>query len=222
MKAKIYNTKGKETDSIDLPENIFGVKWNADLVHQVVVGMESNSRAGTADARDRSNVSGGGKKPWKQKGTGRARHGSIRSPLWKGGGVTHGPTSEKVYLKKINKKMRIKALLTVLSKKFATGNVLFVDSLSFSEIKTKNANEVLANLSKVDGFDRLLGSKKVVAHITSFGLDKNAAKSFANIPHVVFDDVKKLNPVDLLAHKYLIISNPAETIEFLSSKLAVK
>lgn len=222
LSTAVYNQKGKEVETIALPETVFGLGWNADLVHQVVTALQSNARAGTADARDRSRVAGGGRKPWKQKGTGRARHGSIRSPIWKGGGVTHGPKAEKVYLKKVNKKMRTKALFTALSKKFADGQVLFIDTMSFPEIKTKNAASLLGALSNVRGFDRLGGSRKVVAHITAFGAETNAKKSFANIPYVVFDDVQNINVLDVLMHKYLVISNPAETLQFFTKKLDAK
>src|SRR3990167_7074763 len=146
MEAKIYNQKGKETRTISLPAKVFAAKWRADLVHQVVEGMRSNKRAGTADTKGRGEVRGGGKKPWKQKGTGRARHGSSRSPIWVGGGITHGPLSEKNYKRKISKKMRAQALFSVLSKKMKDNEILFVDSLLLSEAKTKKAVEIMKNV----------------------------------------------------------------------------
>ena len=121
--------------------------------------MQANKRAGTAHTKDRSEVSGGGKKPWKQKGTGRARHGSSRSPIWIGGGVTFGPRNDKDYSQKINKKMRVKALFTVLSRKFADSAVLLVDKVSFGAMKTKDASAVLSSFSAIKGFEKL-GSKK--------------------------------------------------------------
>ena len=105
MKTEIYNKEGQSSGTINLDDQLFDLKWNADLVHQVVRSMESNARQSNADTKGRGDVRGGGKKPWRQKGTGRARHGSSRSPIWVGGGVAHGPTSEKNYDKKINKKM---------------------------------------------------------------------------------------------------------------------
>ena len=118
METKVYSLEGKESGKVTLPEAVFQAPWNSDLVHEVVVSMQSNARAGTADVKGRGEVRGGGKKPWRQKGTGRARHGSSRSPIWAGGGVAHGPKSEKDYSKKINKNVRAKALATVLSKKY--------------------------------------------------------------------------------------------------------
>ena len=136
MKVKIYNQEGKETETMELPDGVFGLKWNADLVHQVVTGQAANLRRGTAHAKGRSEVRGGGRKPWRQKGTGRARHGSIRSPLWIGGGVTHGPLKEKSYHKKINKKMAKKALFTALSAKARDNEIIILENLKFPEAKT--------------------------------------------------------------------------------------
>src|ERR1035437_8197164 len=134
METKIYNQKGVAAGTINLPAKVFGAKWRADLVHQVVEGMRSNKRAGTADTKDRGEVRGGGRKPWKQKGTGRARHGSSRSPIWVGGGVTHGPLAEKNYKRKVSKKMRAQAVFAVLSKELKDGEIIFADSFEMSKI----------------------------------------------------------------------------------------
>jgi large subunit ribosomal protein L4 len=155
MEAIVYNKNGKESAKITLNDKVFGVNWNADLVHQVATAMMSNRRAGTAHTKDRSEVSGTGKKPWKQKGTGRARHGSKRSPIWVGGGVAHGPRSDKNYSKKLTKKMKAKALYTVLSQKLRDGQILFVDSLKQDVIKTKDAVQALHSLSQVSGLNDL-------------------------------------------------------------------
>ena len=116
MKINIYNLKKEKAGEIELSDRIFGVKWNADLVHQALNTQLANRRQPWAHAKDRAEVSGGGKKPWKQKGTGRARHGSIRSPLWIGGGATFGPSKERNFAKKINIKMKRLAIFSVLSR----------------------------------------------------------------------------------------------------------
>jgi large subunit ribosomal protein L4 len=131
MDAKIYNQKGKESGKVTLPDAVFAMQWNADLVHQVAVGMMSNARDPIAHTKTRGEVRGGGKKPWQQKGLGRARHGSSRSPIWVGGGVAHGPRNDKNYTKKINKKMKTAALYSILSKKLKDNEIIFLDTLSF-------------------------------------------------------------------------------------------
>src|SRR3989344_4719664 len=146
MKSDVYNTQGKKVSSVELPENVFGVPWNSALMHQVVTSMQANARTPVAHTKFRGDVRGGGKKPWQQKGTGRALHGSIRSPIWRGGGVTHGPRKEKSYYRAIPKKMRAKALATALSRKFNDGEILFVDSLSVGEPKTATAKLILSAL----------------------------------------------------------------------------
>jgi large subunit ribosomal protein L4 len=155
METKIYNIQGKEAGTVKLPENIFGLPWNADLVHQVVTAMRANARGPIAHTKDRGEVRGGGKKPWAQKGTGRARHGSSRSPIWKGGGVTHGPRNDKSYTQKINKQARQKALLVTLSRKFKDGEIIFIDSLEMNAPKTKDARAMLTAISKhIGGFKK--------------------------------------------------------------------
>jgi large subunit ribosomal protein L4 len=216
--AKIYNQKGTEAGKISLPEKVFSAKWRADLVHQVVEGMRSNRRAGTADTKGRGEVSGGGKKPWRQKGTGRARHGSIRSPIWVGGGVTHGPLAEKNYKKKISKKMRAQALFSVLSRKLKDKEVLFVDSLELSEMKTKKALEVIKNLSKVSGFKAIAGAKKPKLLVALYERNEKTEKGFRNLPQLETIFLKNLNPLDVLNHKYLLIEKPEESVKFLESR----
>lgn len=222
MEAKIYNQKGKETGKLELPENVFGLKWNNDLVHQVMVSMMSNGRSVIAHAKDRGEVSGGGKKPWAQKGTGRARHGSSRSPIWRGGGITFGPSKDKNYSKKINKKVRTKALYTVLSQKLKDGEILFVDNFDMKEAKTKEAKNIFDSLGKVKGFETMSSKRKNAAFIALGSLEENVSKSFANFGNVQVSDIKNLNILNLLNFKYLIISNPEKSIEFLSGKTLAK
>jgi large subunit ribosomal protein L4 len=209
LETEVYNQKGKSVGKLSLPETIFGLSWNGDLVP-------------VAHTKDRSNVRGGGRKPWKQKGTGRARHGSSRSPIWKGGGVTHGPRNEKSYEQKINKKMKIKALFTVLSEKYRKGQILFVEELALKDIKTKEAVNIIKDLSLVKGFEKMTGGKKVNLYITVPAKSESLKKSFANIKTVEIDEVRNLNPVDLLAFRHIIISQPKESIAFLGGKIEKK
>ena len=218
MEAKIYNQKGTSDGTINLPEKVFGAKWRADLVHQVVQSMRSNKRAGTADTKDRGEVRGGGKKPWKQKGTGQARHGSSRSPIWVGGGVTHGPLAEKNYKRKISKKMRAQALFSVLSKKFKDGEILFVETLEMPAIKTSEAVKVVQSLAKATDWKVTDASKKPRVLTALFGRNDKTEKSFRNIPSLHIAFLKNLNPFDVLNYKYLLIENPAESVKFLEAR----
>jgi large subunit ribosomal protein L4 len=222
METQIYNQKGKSVGTLNVPESIFGLPWNADLVHQVVTAMQANARTPVAHTKFRGEVRGGGKKPWKQKGTGRARHGSSRSPIWKGGGVTHGPRNDKSYEQKINKKMRIAALYTVLSEKLRKGQILFVEELALKDIKTKDAVAVIKDLSAISGFEKIVGGRKPNTYITVPAKGDTLKKSFANIPTVQIDEVRNINPVDLLAHRYIIIAQPTESIAFLKGKTEKK
>lgn len=216
--AVVYDMKGGKAGTIVLPAEIFSAPWNADLVHQVVVGMQANARIVTAHTKFRGEVSGGGKKPWKQKGTGRARHGSTRSPIWKGGGVTHGPRAEKVYEVKINRKMRTAALASVLSRKFKDGEIIFVDSLSFATPKTSDAIVALRAIAKGSGQENLATKRKNAAVIAFSNKDVVAEKSFRNIGSLMTEEVRNLNPVDLMNKKYLVIEKPTEAIAILSAR----
>jgi len=222
MKTDIYNHTGDVSGSIELPTDVFGLEWNADLVHQVVVGMQSNARANTAHTKDRSEVSGGGRKPWRQKGTGQARHGSKRSPIWRGGGITFGPRAERNYDKKINKKMRAKALLVALSQKLRDGHVLFVDDLSTEAGKTSAMKNIFESFAKVKGFETLNTKKHNNVFLTAVEPNDELKRSVKNLHHVSLADVTNLNVVDVLNHRYLLISNPKESVDFLSSKLTTK
>lgn len=219
MNAKLYTKDGKESGSITLPESVFAAKWNADLVHEVVVSMQSNARAGLAHTKDRSEVSGGGKKPWKQKGTGRARHGSRRSPIWTGGGVTFGPRNEKDFSKKINKKVRQKALASVLSKKQADNEVIFIDSFGLSEPKTAEAKSIIKALATGSGHTDLATKRKNAALVVLPVRDEVAEKSFRNFGNMEVKPVKDINPVDLLTYKYVVMADPNTALETLKARV---
>ncbi|HEY4478728.1 MAG TPA: 50S ribosomal protein L4, partial [Candidatus Paceibacterota bacterium] len=213
METKIYNQKGQESGKVEIPEAIFGLPWNADLVHQVVVSMTSSMRHSIAHTKTRGEVRGGGKKPWQQKGTGRARHGSSRSPIWVGGGVAHGPRNEKNYDRKINKKAKVKALYTLLSKKYRDGEILFIDNLKFATPKTKDAKGTLASLSKIKGFEKL-GTKPVNAAMITVDKKYNElTKSFNNFGNVIVEEFRNMNPVSILSHKYIVIADLEQSLK---------
>ena len=146
IEIPIYNIRGEEVGKEKLPDELFGLKANLDLVHQVLVALQANRRRPYAHTKDRSEVRGGGRKPWRQKGTGRARHGSSRSPIWSGGGVTFGPRNERNFPKKINKKMKKKAFWSAMSAKVSDGKLILVDSFKLEEPKTKLFAQVLSAL----------------------------------------------------------------------------
>ncbi len=219
MKAQVFKQDGGKASEITLPESVFGQKWNADLVHEVVVVMQGNARAGTADTKDRGEVRGGGKKPWKQKGTGRARHGSRRSPIWTGGGVAHGPIAEKDYTRKLNKKVRAKALAVTLSKKQADGEVIFVDALSFSAPKSAEAKSIVKSLSSAADKKELATKRKNAAVIVLPGRDAAAEKSFQNFGNYEVVMAKDLNALDLLTYKFVVIADPKVSLEALEKRV---
>lgn len=222
MEAKVYSFEGKEVRTVSLADTMFKVAWNANLMHDVVTALRANARAGTAEVKDRGEVSGGGRKPWKQKGTGRARHGSRRSPIWVHGGVAHGPTSEKDYVKKINRNVRAKALATALSKKYEDGEVLFVESFAFSEPKTARAKQAVIDLSSISGMESLKTKRKNAATVILPARDTAFEKSFANFGNIEVIQAKDVSVVDILTNKYVVIVSPDASLEVLGKRVSTK
>ncbi|MEX2013783.1 MAG: 50S ribosomal protein L4 [Parcubacteria group bacterium] len=215
MESAVYSMDGKKSGTVTLPENIFGVRWNADLVKQVADSLLSSKRKNVAHTKDRSEVRGGGRKPWRQKGTGRARHGSTRSPIWVGGGVTGGPRNEKNFERKVSKKMKAKALYTILSRKLLDGEVLFIDSVVLSEPKTRVAIEALKSLSGIKGFERILSKKNNATVVALSEKNKEIERAFDNIGNVEVFEARNLDPLSLLEYKYLVIENPEKALAVL-------
>ena len=204
MKASLYNQEGEEIKKVDLPSEIFDIELNSDLVHQVVVAQTNNSREAIAHTKDRSEKRGGGRKPWRQKGTGRARHGSTRSPIWRGGGVTFGPTKDRNFSNKINKKMKQGALFMILSSKVKGDEFVLLDKIELAETKTKLMNEIINNLG-----NKL---KKNLNKSTLIVLPKTDLKisfSVRNIPKIKTIRADSLNVLDILNHQYLILFQDA-------------
>lgn len=203
MQADLYNKTAKKTGTVQVPDRLFARGWNADLVHQALRVQTANRRRLLAHTKDRGEVRGGGVKPWRQKGTGRARHGSIRSPLWSGGGVTFGPTKERKFALRINKKMRQGAILSALSEKFKDGEIKIVDSLELPLPKTKALQDILRN------FDE---SASIL--IIAKPENRNVHRAVRNIPKAKALDARSLNVYDILRYKYILLEKEAiEEIE---------
>ncbi len=202
MEVNLYNQKAENVGKVDLPDQIFNLEMNKDLVHQVVTSQRSNKRQVIAHAKGRGEVRGGGKKPWRQKGTGRARHGSIRSPIWKGGGVTFGPTKERNFKKKINKKMARKALFMVLSSKVKDKQLFVLDRINLENPKTKEMALIMKNLST-------LMDKKPKALLVLPVMEDKVKRSAKNLQDLSAVEARNLNPLEVLSHKYLVLSKDA-------------
>ncbi|MDO8183539.1 MAG: 50S ribosomal protein L4 [bacterium] len=222
METVIYNKLGKKVSDYNLDESLFGLPWNADLIYQVKTALEENARPTVAHTKGRGEVRGGGKKPWKQKGTGRARHGSSRSPIWKGGGVTHGPSKEKKFGQKINKKMKTKALYVALSQKFKDGLIVFVDSLDLKTPKTKAAAITLQALAKVTKAETLAYKRGRRALVVIPSASEAVKKSFRNLPSALTVSAADLNMLNVLTYKHLVIVDPEQTLAKIKSRSAKK
>ena len=193
-----YDTSGNEIENINISESVFDEDINEPLVHKVINAQLAAKRRGTASTKTRSEVSGGGRKPWRQKGTGRARHGSIRSPLWVGGGVTFGP-KPKSHDKKVSKKEKRIAMRSILTDKAQNDDLLVLDELEFPEIKTKQVKELLENLN--------LSEDKVLILLPE--KDKNIYLSARNIPAVNTLVLEALNAYDLINNDFIVMSEDA-------------
>lgn len=222
LEANVYSQEGKEVSKIILSEKVFGAEWNANLVHDVVVSMQGNARSNSAHTKDRSEVRGGGKKPWKQKGTGRARHGSSRSPIWAGGGVAHGPRNDKDYARKINKNVRAKALASVLSQKLSHDEIVFIDTLTFPAPKTADARKFLTALSGIEGKKEIGTKKSNAALVILSDRDEQAELSFRNFGNVSVMNAKDVNPVALLTYKYVVVAKPEVSLKTLEMRVVTK
>jgi large subunit ribosomal protein L4 len=199
MKVDLFNQENKKTGETEVPEEVFGVKWNPDLVHQALTVQVANRRKVLADTKDRSEVRGGGRKPWRQKGTGRARHGSIRSPLWKGGGVTFGPLKERKFSRKINQKMKQLAILVILSKKFSEQEIKIIDNLKLKNHKTKNLADLVKKFISAQESLLLIPAKE---NKTIYSAARNLAKVGVLNP-------ESLNVYDLLKYQKILLDKEA-------------
>ncbi len=200
METILYNQEGKTVGKYDLPESIFNVKANTDVVHEALKAQLSNARSVIANTKNRAQVRGGGRKPWRQKGTGRARHGSIRSPLWRGGGVSFGPTNERNFSVKINKKKKQKALFMVLSSKVREARFALLDDIVLDGIKTKTIFGIFNTLSQTVFGNTYL--KKTLLIVPKS--DKTIELSSRNIPNVKVISADSLNVGDILAYRYVL------------------
>ena len=201
LEAVVYNTEGKKSGTFSLPETIFGERWNTDLVHQVLGSILANKRAGTAHTKNRGEVRGGGKKPWKQKGTGRARAGSARSPLWRGGGITFGPTGEENYSKKLNIKAKRQAIRQALSMANTDGRISVIEAFALKDAKTKEAQQLLNKLGATRQTLVVVDSK-----------DADLVRATNNLSEVKLVSAKYLNVFDVVNARQIVITQKALTV----------
>ncbi len=205
IQAPLYTKEGEALSTVEVEDALFGMRWKPDLVHQAIVAQMANARIAIAHTKGRGEVRGGGAKPWRQKGTGRARHGSIRSPLWVGGGVTFGPTKERNYAQKINKRMKLQALSAALSQKLRDREVYVLEKWNIEAPKTKALAAFLHELNEM--FSKGESKKKQNA---SFLLvhegNEYLLRAVRNLPYATAIRGDSLNIIDVLRHTYVIFS----------------
>lgn len=219
MQSSVYNTKGESAGKQTLPESLFGQEGRIDLLHRVVTAARANARQLIAHTKNRSARRGSGRKPWRQKGTGRARHGSVRSPIWRGGGVIFGPSNERNYKQKVSKTEKRQAVASALSGKRGDNQVLLIDGLSFEKPSARQAREILTQLSTVKGFAELEDRRNNAALIVIPERDENVELSFRNFGNVAVCEAKDVSALDLLTYKFVIIANPEASFKVLEGRL---
>lgn len=212
IKTKLYNQKAEAVGEMELNEKIFGVKTNNDLIHQAYVAQLGNERQVLAHTKTKGEVRGGGKKPWRQKGTGRARSGSSRSPIWIGGGVTFGPLKDRNFKKEINKKMKQKAIFMVISDRVVNEKMAILDEIKIEEFKTKTFNEIVNNLE--EKVIKKEENKKRSVLIIDSSNDEKVKYSGRNLAGVKIINLDNINIFDLLKYQNLILTKASvEKIE---------
>jgi large subunit ribosomal protein L4 len=195
-KVAVYNLEGKKVKDLNLSKDIFDIEVKKEVIHKVITAHLSNRRNVVAHVKDRSEVRGGGRKPWKQKGTGRARHGSTRSPIWVGGGVTFGPSTDRNFKRKINKKEKKKALFMVLSSKVNDKKLILVDEFEMKKISTKDFMKKISKLPIKNENALVVLDKK----------DETVIKSTMNIPHIKSTVLSSLSLYDILKYDFLLMT----------------
>jgi large subunit ribosomal protein L4 len=213
MQIKVYNQSAEAVKDLEVSDKAFGLKPNNELLHQAVTAQRANQRQVLAHTKDRSEVAGTGKKPWKQKGTGRARVGSRRTPVWIGGGIVFGPTKDRNFKVKINQKMKQKALFMALSDRVASGSLVVLDSLTADEYKTKKFSALLSSFET-----KVLKNDRRNILVVNEGKDEKVRYSLRNLVGVKIINLENINLLDVLDHKNLLLTEQA--VKILEKRLA--
>jgi large subunit ribosomal protein L4 len=209
MKIPVYNREGQEVEKMNLSDSVFGVPRNDDLIHQVLVAISGNQRQVLAHTKTRGERAGSGIKPWRQKGTGRARAGSVRSPIWKKGGIAFGPRNDRNFERKINKKMNAKAIVMVLSAKLKDGELKVIDKMELSEKKTKSMAKILANFK--------IEAKTLIAFAKEEKDWRAASRNIKKVTNIITD---QLNVFEMLNNKFVLMSK--NSVNYLENKYKKK
>lgn len=213
MQIKVYNQSAEAVKDLEVSDKAFGLKPSNELLHQAVTAQRANQRQVLAHTKDRSEVAGTGKKPWKQKGTGRARVGSRRTPVWIGGGIVFGPTKDRNFKVKINQKMKQKALFMALSDRVASGSLIVLDSLTADEYKTKKFSALLSSFET-----KVLKNDRRNILVVNEGKDEKVRYSLRNLVGVKIINLENINLLDVLDHKNLLLTEQA--VKILEKRLA--